>query len=303
MSSLVMGVHWGRPVGQVERFARSLRATGFDGTFVVFAGRCGSDEKARLNRAADVVVDLDAEYPAPARGLLAALEWARSRRGVRKAYPFFFEGAARTRRGCRRWSGLEYHIEGLQSLRYLHYQRYLAGLDPLPDAVLLTDLRDVVFQRDPFAEPVAELELFLEDPTARIGEQPYYVRWSRRLYGRSAVARFRDRPVSCSGTVAGTGAGVLSYLAEMAAVIESAARPMGYDDQSVHNALLHGGRLSSATVVANEHGRVLTMGMMATHTTVEGCVLNADGSVPAVLHQWDRHPELAARLEQKAEHR
>ena len=32
-------------------------------------------------------------------------------------------------------------------------------------------------------------------------------------------------------------------------------------------------------------------------SAADGTVVNEDGSVPAVLHQWDRHAELAGRIE------
>jgi hypothetical protein len=72
---------------------------------------------------------------------------------------------------------------------------------------------------------------------------------------------------------------------------------MGSHDQAVHNGLIHTGRLPSAKVVPNEDGRVLTVGRMAAlHMSDSGVLLNADGSIPAVIHQWDRHPSLISRL-------
>lgn len=298
--SLVMGVHTGIPARLTEPFARSLHDSGFKGTFVVFAGLCGDEDLARLRELADLVVDLDAEYAPPSSATLRLLDAFRSTRGFRRAYPFAFQAAARTttkRTSSRRWSSLEYHLEGLQALRYLHYHHYLSALEPAPDAIMLTDLRDVLFQRDPFEDPVADLELYLEDDSVRIGQEPFNTRWIRDLYGRRELRRLTGRPVSCSGTVIGTTTGVLHYLGEMMGEVLRHRRPMGSHDQGAHNALLQRGRLPLATVVANGTGRVLTMGKMARYDVDrDGTVLNANGTVPAVLHQWDRHGELAARM-------
>lgn len=299
--SLVLGAHTRLPVRLIEPFARSLRSVGFEGRFVVFAGSCGKKEMANLRALADEVIDVDPDYPPPPAALLRALGLLRATRRVRRVYPTAFELCARPgseQTSFRRWSRLEYHLEGLQALRYLHYRRYLEALDSEPDAVLLTDLRDVFFQRDPFAEPPQGLELYLEDDSVRIGQEAFNTRWIRNLYGRSGLVRLAGERASCSGTVVGTGSAVLDYLGEMSREIAECRRPMGSHDQGIHNALLRGGRFSGATVVPNGSGRVLTLGKMASYDSApDGTVLNADGSVPAVLHQWDRHASLVEQIE------
>jgi hypothetical protein len=286
--SLVLGAYAGLPVRYLEPFAESLRATGFAGTFAVIAGSYDRAELSRLEALADDVVQVD--YPAPP--LVAPLAYLRRTRGLRRAYPSLFRVAAR---GHARWSRLEYRLEGLQTLRYRAYLDYLLEHDA--DAVLLTDLRDVVFQRDPFAEPVRELELFFEDDTVRIGTEPFNTRWLGDLVGGRELDTMRGSPASCSGTVAGTRDAVVAYLRQMVDEAESRRRPMGSHDQAVHNLLLLRGRLPDATLVANGRGRVLTLGhMVAWETNADGELLNEDGTVPAVLHQWDRHAELAARF-------
>jgi hypothetical protein len=83
----------------------------------------------------------------------------------------------------------------------------------------------------------------------------------------------------------------------MRAAIGWRRRPLGSRDQAVHNRLLRRGRFTDGTLVANGTGRVLTMGEMRTvERDADGRVINADGSVPAILHQYDRHPALAAEL-------
>ena len=293
--SLVLGAHTGLPAASIEPFSRSLRASGFRGSFVLFVGRCDKEEKEKLRGLADAVVDVDADYPPPAAALLEPLRRVRAIRGLRRIYPGVFRLLAG--RSLHRWSRLEFRLEGLQTLRYHHYQEYLAGLDAEPDCVLLTDLRDVFFQRDPFADPVSGLELFLEDESVRIGSEQFNSRWIRNLYGSAELERLRGATVSCSGTVVGTGAAVRGYLAEMTAEIARHRRPLGSHDQGIHNALLQRGRFDSARVVPNGTGRVLTLGKMRSYATApDGFVLNDDGSVAAILHQWDRHEDLARTI-------
>lgn len=295
--SLVLGAYSGLPARYLEPFARSLRATGYRGSFCVIVGKHGRGERAALDALADAVVDVGQDYPAELPAARALLAFLRRTRGLRRAYPRVFErvaGATAERAAYRRWSSLEYHLEGLQALRYAHYHRYLAECAQAADVVMISDLRDVVFQRDPFAEPVSGLEVYLEDPSVRIGEDAFNTRWVRDLVGTEGLERLRGLPVSCSGTVVGTRDAMLAYLGEMVAGISWRRRPMGPHDQAVHNLLVHGRGLSAARIVPNGHGRVLTLGSVTTYrTNGEGKIMNDDGSVPAVLHQWDRHQALA----------
>ena len=286
-NSLVLGAYSGLPVELLEPFVRSLRASGFAGSLCIVAGR---SDLERLRPLADAVVDVDSEYPDDRRAARAVLGFLRRTRGLRRFYPWAFRAVAGSR-------SLEYHLEGLQSLRYAHYLRYLEEHADI-DVVMIADLRDVFFQRDPFADPVGGLEVFLEDASVRIGEDDFNTRWLRDVGGAATLDRLRGRPVSCSGTVIGTREAMLAYLREMTAAIATGRGPLGPRDQAFHNLLLAEGRLPHATVVPNGTGRVLTLGKVKTlEIRADGTVLNHDGSVPAVLHQWDRHAKLVANVE------
>jgi hypothetical protein len=299
--SLILGAYSRLPIQMLEPFVRSLRATGFQGRFDVFVAEYDRDQLRSLAGLADRVIPVDDDYShAPSR-FSVALGFARRQRGLRRFYPPLFKAVCRTaseRDSLDRWRNLEFQLEGLQSLRYLHYYRHLTDEAVDAEVVMITDLRDVVFQRSPFADPVSGLELYLEDGSERVGQDgSFNTRWLRELYGQEFVDVRRGQPVSCSGVVVGTRSAMLTYLSEMIAGVIWRRLPMGSHDQGVHNALIQTGRLPTARLIANETGRVLTLGrMQAFRTNEDGVLLNADGSIPAVLHQWDRHASLAARL-------
>jgi hypothetical protein len=298
--SLILGAYARLPVEMLEPFARSLRATGFQGRFHVLVAGYDATALRQLGELADHVQPVDDQYDRVPPRASTALGYARRQRGLRRFYTSLFTAvvrAASERASLDRWRNLEFHLEGLQSLRYEHYLRYLMEDAPEADVVMITDLRDVVFQRDPFADPVTGLEVYLEDSSEQIGHDGFNTTWLRNLYGSEFVEARRGQPLSCSGVVIGTRTAMMTYLNEMATGIVWRRRPMGSHDQAVHNGLLHTGRLRSAKVVPNEHGRVLTLGgMTALPMSDGGDLLNADGTIPAVIHQWDRHPELITRL-------
>ena len=297
--ALILGAFSGLPVDMLEPFTQSLRATCFQGRFHIVAAGYDAGALQQLREAADHVRAVDDEYNPPPR-LSVVLGFARGQRGLRRFYPSLFEAVARAgfeRHSFDRWRNLEFRLEGLQSLRYAHYYRCLVEDAPDADVVMITDLRDVVFQRDPFADAAVGLEVYLEDSSEQIGKDGFNTRWLRDLYGSEFVEARRGRPVSCSGIVIGTRTAMMEYLTEMMTSIVWRRRPMGPHDQGIHNWLIQAGRLPFAELIPNEHGRVLTLGKIKTpRMSEDGVLTNADGSVPAVIHQWDRHPSLVSRL-------
>lgn len=299
--SLILGAYSRLPIGMLEPFARSLKATGFQGRFHVVAAGYDSDQLRQLAALADHVVPVDDEYDRVPPRVCTALGFARRQRGLRRLYPHLFKAvcrAASEQDSLTRWRNLEFRLEGLQSLRYMHYYRRIVDEAVDAEVVMISDLRDIVFQRDPFTDPVTGLELYLEDSSERIGQDGgFNTRWLNDLYGKEFIDASRGQPLSCSGVVVGTRSAMLTYLSEMVADIVWRRRPMGSHDQGVHNALIQTGRLPSTQLIPNESGRVLTLGKMQKfQKNREGFLLNADGSIPAVLHQWDRHASLVADL-------
>jgi len=220
---------------------------------------------------------------------------------VRRVYPsvFRFATAVMAAQGRQR-RDLELPLEGLQALRFGLYLDYIRLRCSDADLVLLSDIRDVLFQRDPFDGVRPGLHLYLEPERVIIGSDPFNSRWIRNLYGRRTVAALADKIVSCSGTVLGSARDIKRYLSAMSHEIGRHSRPMGSHDQGVHNYLLYTGQLEPAEIHQNGISDVLTMGLERNiRTDTDGTVLNNDGSIPGIVHQYDRHPELREALHAK----
>lgn len=166
--------------------------------------------------------------------------------------------------------------------------------------VLLTDVRDVIFQADPFAFPwPAGLNAVLEDRRMTIGDCPYMARWVRGHLGDAAFDLLRLKPISCSGTLAGDAPDVLAHLERLCSRLlpfTPAPGMAGYD-QGLHNLLLHLEPPGCLTFHDNA-GPVLTLGYVEGEPTVDaaGNVLNAAGVPAVIVHQYDRKPGLFARI-------
>jgi hypothetical protein len=68
-------------------------------------------------------------------------------------------------------------------------------------------------------------------------------------------------------------------------------------DQAVHNFLVHDRMLSELNVYDNDGGPVLTVGIEDNVLVdANGFIVNKRGDVPNVVHQYDRHWQLAKRF-------
>ncbi len=207
------------------------------------------------------------------------------------------------------------------ALRFFIYSDYLA-MDRTPYThILHADVRDIIFQRSPFAAFKASpstassvyvdtprhaplipsplmpsgLTITLEDQRMTIGTCPYMTQWSCGHLGHDAWQAMAHHPISCSGTVIADRQSMLRYLDTMKAALlpHSPAKGMAGYDQAVHNHLLRNGALAPFRTIDND-GPILTLGYYdgTPHMDANGTIFNDNGGIPNIVHQYDRIPEL-----------
>jgi len=186
--------------------------------------------------------------------------------------------------------------------RYFLYRDFLRA-NPKFGRVLLTDVRDVVFQADPFSFGWPEgFCAMLEDPSATVGSCAHTAHWVRGHLGQEALADLAAFPLSCSGVSLASALLMLAYLERLCARLlpfTPGPRMAGYD-QGVHNLVLRRDPPGPVRFFGND-GPVLTLGSKPDDPAVaaDGLVLN-DAGMPAILvHQYDRKPELFARIRKR----
>jgi hypothetical protein len=193
-------------------------------------------------------------------------------------------------------------IDTINNSRYFWYLAWLQAQNSTYSKVMLTDVRDVVFQRDPFDFDFGEeVCFFLEDSSRTIGTCPYNSDWFGIAFGAQTLSKMEHSRISCSGTTIGSCSAVLLYLQTMVKhlmCLNSRALVPGID-QAVHNYILYSGLLDNILLFENHTGPVLTMGWLSEDRikmTSDGQVLRDDGSMVQVLHQYDRHPAVAEKI-------
>jgi len=192
----------------------------------------------------------------------------------------------------------------MNSARMLRYLDILGERVFAPDGstsyahILLTDVRDVVFQGDPFARAAgADIHYFLEEGSRTIGSCAVNANWMRQALGEAGLRRTAASPVSCAGTLIATPQALLAYLLQMCRLIlevPALARYSGVD-QAIHNHLMVEGLAGRHPRAVPNGQAVMTVPSDVPHGLTlqpDGTLLNRDGSVSEIVHQYDRDPVL-----------
>lgn len=194
------------------------------------------------------------------------------------------------------------HLEGWEPhavmARFAAFDRLL-GQWPDVKSVLITDVRDVIFQAAPFIPAPDRLEAYVEYEDGVLGDHAFNMKYLRALAGDALAEAIADRPCVCVGTVMGPREAMLRFcrtVMMLAAIPRSELGGAFGADQAACNLAVHMG-LVEADIRPN-YGRVATLGLSPTEALgwSDGKVTNPDGGWSPIVHQHDRHPALATAV-------
>ena len=215
----------------------------------------------------------------------------------------------------------------INMIRFQLYQ-YWASLYDESAIIMISDFRDVLFQKNPFTymadrwgPPVSQLAVFLESyPTKIIERCSFNSNWIKHCYGDLALKTIGLNPVSCSGVSIGSRDGILLYaylINRQLDPVERWGSGSGKDnsncistgmDQGFHNWLVFSGvleRYIDITIFNQGEGPVNTLGALKPtkeslyhYNLTEWKVMkgqgdqkyiyNWNGDISPVVHQYDR---------------
>jgi hypothetical protein len=189
--------------------------------------------------------------------------------------------------------------------RYAIYLKYLRARLSRYDQVMMSDVRDVVFQKNPFdGITAAQCHFYLEGATRTIGEDPTNSRWVAGCFTAAEAEKLSACRISCSGiTIGGTDA-IVAYLERMVARVRAVPwriyRRIGHGyDQAIHNYLVHLDPAVDGTVVDNNR-HIATMALeprAAYRLDHEARIYGTDGRMFPICHQYDRFPDILKEIE------
>lgn len=314
--NLVLGLAWQLQMEDLELFSQSLRRVAPNADVVLLvkdaslaAQQLAADQRIQLLPLTNCYYGLCKS--ASQRVRKESLKRIRNYLGIKlvnflmaAAYPLVRLGYTRAEcRELRREIGkLTIHT---YSSRFLQYRDFLGNQSGRYDLVMLTDVRDVFFQTDPFARiPRDRLCLFQEEGPHTLGSQPRNRRWVEATFGKKTLRQIADNRIICAGITIGGFANVLGYLEAMEPEL-LARSPVYIPDQAIHNVMAYTGALQhlNPLIVKNGDGPVLTVGMMAESQFVwdnSGRLVDAAGIPYSTIHQYDRHPVLIPSLKKLA---
>jgi hypothetical protein len=272
MENLILSIV-NKNYSDLDRFFISLKGAGYRGHTCIFAGP-DSDPTLMAKLAADGVEIVRFETTFPY---------------VANPHPDNFKSLPST--------------TILFNYRYFLFYDYLLKNPGRFANVLLTDIRDVVFQRDPF-EIITTDALYVALENNTLDGCEYTKRWILAGYDQAVVDEVKPMRLSCSGTTLGPTAHIMRYLKAMVAEIPKLQDPYHCFCQGIHNVLLHTGQLEPTVRIDNQDGLIMTVGghmnpteMQQLHYDKQGYMLGKSDERVHIVHQFDRHVSIILQLD------
>jgi hypothetical protein len=153
--------------------------------------------------------------------------------------------------------------------RFLYYRDWLSDCPACTDGVVLTDVRDAYFQRDPFVTAVERNQvhpLMVFQETPELDNEHWLTDWPVYACRKHKIGR---TPVLCSGSVMGSREGILEYIDVMEEEFkywiqrENCRIDIRGDDQSIHNYLYYTNRLKNVVSIPHRQGPIHVVGYQA----------------------------------------
>lgn len=287
-SNVVIGAARGYSFEQLRPFFLSLRRTGFAGDSVLLWSELSAETRSSLEQSGVKLV------PIGYTGNGAENPWSRAWPIIRPLT------AAPIGPRLRCW--LFKRLLNIATSRFIHALDFLeANIDRYCN-VLLSDVRDVIFQDNPFREAQNHpLIAFLEAPHVKFGEEPKCNdAWIRNNYGSARLERLKGYRISCCGTVMGEISSVISYLRNFVGEIQNLKSLAWGADTSIHNVLVRD-VMKSQFYVAENFVDVATIGNVLREDirhNPAGLITGPDGRPVPIIHQCppERVPSLCGAL-------
>lgn len=166
--------------------------------------------------------------------------------------------------------------------------------------VLSIDIRDSIAQKDIFAfynNSKPFLALFLEDG---ILNETFNKNWMINIYGVELHKIISDKTIINAGIILGTLNIFIAFLNILWKNILAFPKAV---DQSIINYLIYKDKIFEDYIILNDNcGPVMTIGLTKRENIIldsEYNILNFEGQIASIVHQYDRHKDLLILFKKK----
>ena len=189
----------------------------------------------------------------------------------------------------------------INNYRFLFYLKYLVNNPDKYKNVMLTDIRDVVFQKNIFEELADDkIYYFLEDASEIFRTSQLNHKWCLHANGPEITNQIIDENVSCAGITMGGYKQVIDYLLYIQSMLKFRDDLQWGLDQGLHNAYIYTIPNQSAVIVPNTQPLILTLGACKSFKQdSNGRMINDLNQSYSAVHQWDRFGELIVYFKRK----
>jgi hypothetical protein len=173
-------------------------------------------------------------------------------------------------------------------------------------SILLTDIRDVFFQGNPF-ENIQEEEFiyfFEEDKNSDIKSEFQHTDWIKKYFGEENYKVFERKQILCSGNTMASTNQMIIYLKKINYYIEDSIKFPFLRDHAFHNWIGHIEKDLFKNISHKENGDVVaTIGLTLERSKdliiMKDDYLYVSNMKPSLVHQYDRSEELVNFINEK----
>ena len=181
---------------------------------------------------------------------------------------------------------------GFVTNRFSMYKDFLVNHSEYKN-VLLTDVRDVIFQGDIFSIHKDKNFILCAMENAIIKNEVNNSKWIKNMFGEDEYKKIMDKDIICAGTILGSRNEMITLLSKMIEIMSKTS--LWGSDQATLNYMIHNKILPIKNIIKSsvQDGDIYTMGLVKTpKITKSGSIVRGDEKIPAVVHQYDRVPAL-----------
>jgi hypothetical protein len=177
--------------------------------------------------------------------------------------------------------------------------RYIKNYPDTYKKVLISDVWDVIFQRDPFDLDTYNGIVIHTEGHIPIGNCAYHTQWIRSNYGEVIFQKLKCKKKINSGAILIDAAHFTTYTK---LTIEEFFKSKEASDQTVMTYLVYTGKIKkemNVTIHNIEHGSYASIATYDASINTYGDVVNNDDVPYALIHQWDEHPGLKGKVKSR----
>lgn len=183
--------------------------------------------------------------------------------------------------------------------RYSFYSKFLDQNLSIYKKCLMTDVRDVFFQSDPFNKKIDKIHFF-EEPE-KFNNCLVNSVWLKLTYGSQKYKEYMNKNIICGGIIIGKTNYILKYCKLLSNEVKYlrmkftikhfffARKIKNGIDQPACNYVVYSNKFDEFNIHSNENGCVATCSHMKNFSfDKKNQLLNNNNKIYAIVHQYDR---------------